>query len=190
MIAKIKHYRRDKFVAHLDEERTMLLPELEVARRAIVFLHGFVLCSRQATEIESSQPTPLEELSKGFAQAFSGGFKASTLSAASSPRGAGTDEPPRQRGDARAGRAVIRITISQAAFEAIAATLPLGSEGYGIGRRPQPIRRGHFLAKRGPQRGHADTRNCGPLLAGAPHFLEMHASDCLRDFFVRHIFEQ
>ena len=38
MIAKIKHYR-DKFVAHLDQERTMLLPALDVARGAIVFLH-------------------------------------------------------------------------------------------------------------------------------------------------------
>jgi hypothetical protein len=34
---KVKHYR-DKFVAHLDEERVMLLPDLEVARQATVFL--------------------------------------------------------------------------------------------------------------------------------------------------------
>jgi hypothetical protein len=33
-IEEVKHYR-DKFVAHLDEERTMLLPALEVARKAV-----------------------------------------------------------------------------------------------------------------------------------------------------------
>jgi hypothetical protein len=42
LITKIKHYH-DKFIAHLDEERTMLLPALEVARRAIVFLHEQLL---------------------------------------------------------------------------------------------------------------------------------------------------
>ena len=31
---------RDKFVAHLDEERTMLLPALETAKKSIAFLHG------------------------------------------------------------------------------------------------------------------------------------------------------
>jgi hypothetical protein len=36
-IKEVKHYR-DKFVAHLDEERTMFLPALEVARKAVLFL--------------------------------------------------------------------------------------------------------------------------------------------------------
>ena len=37
-IREVKHYR-DTFVAHLDKERTMLLPALEVARQATVFLY-------------------------------------------------------------------------------------------------------------------------------------------------------
>jgi hypothetical protein len=36
-INEVKHYR-DKFVAHLDEERTMLLPAMELARKAVLFL--------------------------------------------------------------------------------------------------------------------------------------------------------
>jgi hypothetical protein len=35
---EVKHYR-DKFVAHLDEERIMPMPALEVARKAVLFLN-------------------------------------------------------------------------------------------------------------------------------------------------------
>jgi hypothetical protein len=68
MIAKIKHYR-DKFVAHLDQERTMLLPALDVARGAIVFLHERLVQPAGHGDW-SSQPTSPEELEQGFAQAF------------------------------------------------------------------------------------------------------------------------
>jgi hypothetical protein len=37
VVEKITHYR-DKFVAHLDDERAMILPQLEVARKAVLFL--------------------------------------------------------------------------------------------------------------------------------------------------------
>jgi hypothetical protein len=37
-VEKITRYR-DKFVAHLDNDRTMILPALEEARKAVVFLH-------------------------------------------------------------------------------------------------------------------------------------------------------
>jgi len=68
LIMKIKHYR-DKFVAHLDEERTMLLPALEMAKSAIVFLHERLV--QQAGEYGDwlRLPTAPEELSQGFAQA-------------------------------------------------------------------------------------------------------------------------
>jgi hypothetical protein len=38
-IQQVKGYR-DKFVAHLDEERMMIIPALEVAKQATVFLYG------------------------------------------------------------------------------------------------------------------------------------------------------
>jgi hypothetical protein len=61
LITKIKDYR-DKFVAHLDEERTMLLPALEVARRAIVFLHERLVQQAGAGGDWSNLPTSREEL--------------------------------------------------------------------------------------------------------------------------------
>jgi hypothetical protein len=65
---KIKDYR-DQFVAHLDEERTMLLPELEVARRAIVFLHQRLAQEARSYEDWRGLPTTAEQLDQGFAQA-------------------------------------------------------------------------------------------------------------------------
>ncbi|MBL3705102.1 hypothetical protein GI582_20590 [Sulfitobacter sp. BDSS02] len=34
---------RDKFLAHLDEERTMHIPKMETAEKAIKFLHGYLV---------------------------------------------------------------------------------------------------------------------------------------------------
>ena len=68
LITKIKHYR-DKFVAHLDEEQTMLLPALEVAKRAIVFLHERLVQQAGGYGDWWSLPTSPEELGQGFAQA-------------------------------------------------------------------------------------------------------------------------
>ena len=47
LIKSVKHYR-DKFVAHLDEERTMKIPELDKARKSVTCLYGHL--AEQATE--------------------------------------------------------------------------------------------------------------------------------------------
>jgi hypothetical protein len=69
LIKNIKNYR-DKFVAHLDEERTMLLPALEVARAAIFFLYGRLVQQADGSGDWSNLPTSPEQLNQGFAQAF------------------------------------------------------------------------------------------------------------------------
>jgi hypothetical protein len=68
LVEKIKHYR-DKFVAHLDEERTMLLPALEKAKSAIAFLHARLVQQAGGSGDWSGLPTSPEELDHGFAQA-------------------------------------------------------------------------------------------------------------------------
>jgi hypothetical protein len=69
LIRNIKHYR-DRFVAHLDEERTMLLPALEVARGAIDFLHQRLAQEVRSYEDWQGLPTTAEQLERGFTQAF------------------------------------------------------------------------------------------------------------------------
>ena len=61
LITKIKDYR-DRFVAHLDEDRMMLLPELEVARTAIVFLHQRLAQMIASLEEWPDLPASAEEL--------------------------------------------------------------------------------------------------------------------------------
>ena len=68
LITKIKHYR-DKFVAHLDDEQTMLLPALETAKSAIVFLHERLVQQAGGSGDWLNLPTSPEELAQGFAQA-------------------------------------------------------------------------------------------------------------------------
>jgi hypothetical protein len=68
LVAKIRHYR-DKFVAHLDEDRTMLLPALEKAKSAIAFLHARLVQQAGGSGDWSGLPTSPEELDHGFAQA-------------------------------------------------------------------------------------------------------------------------
>jgi hypothetical protein len=70
LVKNIKHYR-DKFVAHLDKERTMLLPDLEVAERAIAFLHERLLQQADIYEGWLGLPTTAEQFKQGYAQAFS-----------------------------------------------------------------------------------------------------------------------
>lgn len=41
-IEKIRRYR-DKFVAHLDSDKVMNIPDLEIARKAVLFYQGYVL---------------------------------------------------------------------------------------------------------------------------------------------------
>jgi hypothetical protein len=69
LIKKIKHYR-NKFVAHLDDERTMLLPALEKAKIAIAFLHGRLVQQAGGCGDWRGLPTTAEQLDRGFTQAF------------------------------------------------------------------------------------------------------------------------
>jgi hypothetical protein len=68
LITNIKDYR-DKFVAHLDKEREMLLPALDTAKGAIVFLHGRLVQQAGGCGDWSGLPTSPEQLEQGFAQA-------------------------------------------------------------------------------------------------------------------------
>jgi hypothetical protein len=58
VVEKIAHYR-DKFVLHLEEGRTMLLPALEVARRAVLFLDERL--AQQLTDEWRGLPTAAEQ---------------------------------------------------------------------------------------------------------------------------------
>ncbi|MGA7675969.1 MAG: hypothetical protein WCA78_13105 [Rhizomicrobium sp.] len=41
-VMKMRSYR-DRFVAHLDDERTMVIPELEATKTSISFLYSFLV---------------------------------------------------------------------------------------------------------------------------------------------------
>jgi hypothetical protein len=69
LITNIKHYR-DKFVAHLDEERTMLLPALEVAKKSIAFLHGRLVQHAGGCGDWRGLPATAEQLDRGLTQAL------------------------------------------------------------------------------------------------------------------------
>ena len=68
LIAKVKHYR-DKFVAHLDQDRTMHLPDLEVPKKCIAFLHERLVRQRNDSQDWLGQPTTAEQLEQGYARA-------------------------------------------------------------------------------------------------------------------------
>jgi hypothetical protein len=68
MVEKIKHYR-DKFVAHLDEEREMRFPDLKVAREAIVFLYEHLAQLITGREEWQDLPASAEELELLFKRA-------------------------------------------------------------------------------------------------------------------------
>jgi hypothetical protein len=71
LIAEVKSYR-DKFVAHLDEERTMRFPMLEQPMKAVEFL--FERLAREAHSLEDWQrgglPTTAEQWDSVFTRAF------------------------------------------------------------------------------------------------------------------------
>jgi hypothetical protein len=69
LITRIKDYR-DQFVAHLDEEKEMLFPDLEVAKGAIGFLHERLVQLAAADGVSLGIPTTPEQLNQGFEQAF------------------------------------------------------------------------------------------------------------------------
>jgi hypothetical protein len=68
LVEKAKRYR-DKFVAHLDKERVMLLPALDVAKGAVVILHERLAQQTGGHGDWSGLPTSREELEQGFTQA-------------------------------------------------------------------------------------------------------------------------
>jgi hypothetical protein len=65
---QLKHYR-DKFVAHLDAERTMRLPALEAPKAALAFLHARLVQQMTSKEDWRGLPTTSEQLQLGFEQA-------------------------------------------------------------------------------------------------------------------------
>ena len=67
LIRNIKGYR-DQFVAHLDEERMMLLPALDVAKKSIAFLHQR-LAQEARSEDWQGLPTTAEQLERVFKRA-------------------------------------------------------------------------------------------------------------------------
>jgi hypothetical protein len=69
LITNIKDYR-DKFVAHLDEERTMLLPALETAKKSIAFLHQRLAQEARIYEHWQGLPTTAEQLDRVFKRAL------------------------------------------------------------------------------------------------------------------------
>ena len=69
MIERIKYYR-DKFVGHLDDKRTMDLPELEVARQATVFLYERLAQMIADPKEWRNLPASTEELAFVYERAF------------------------------------------------------------------------------------------------------------------------
>jgi hypothetical protein len=68
LIAKVKHYR-DKFVAHLDQERKMHPPMLEVPKTSIAVLYQRLVRHIDDPEDWLGLPTTAEQLEQGYAQA-------------------------------------------------------------------------------------------------------------------------
>jgi hypothetical protein len=69
VIERIKYYR-DKFVGHLDDKRTMDLPELEVARQATVFLYERLAQMIADPKEWRNLPASTEELAFVYERAF------------------------------------------------------------------------------------------------------------------------
>jgi hypothetical protein len=69
LITQVRRYR-DSFVAHLDNERTMRLPTLELPKRSIAFLHERLPQEARSYEDWDGLPTTAEELDQGFTHAF------------------------------------------------------------------------------------------------------------------------
>jgi len=56
-VEKICHYR-DKFVAHLDSDKVMNIPDMEVAKKAVLFYQTYILSEEaQAIDLFGSDPS-------------------------------------------------------------------------------------------------------------------------------------
>jgi hypothetical protein len=65
LITQVRRYR-DSFVAHLDNERMMRLPTLELPKRSIAFLHERLPQEARSYEDWEGLPTTAEQLDQGF----------------------------------------------------------------------------------------------------------------------------
>lgn|GEM_PF-5283696 len=64
-ITMTQHYR-DKFVAHLDEERMMNLPHFEISEKAVVFLHTYIAPNSEADPKWLGLPTTAAQFALGY----------------------------------------------------------------------------------------------------------------------------
>jgi hypothetical protein len=69
MIEKARRYR-NKFVAHLDDERMMHPPILDVPKKSVAFLHERLLQRVNLTDAWRLLPTTAAKLEQGYEQAF------------------------------------------------------------------------------------------------------------------------
>ena len=65
---KIRRYRHE-FVGHLDQERTMILPTLELAKKAIAFLHERLIQQAPDRKDWRDLPSTAEQLDRVFMRA-------------------------------------------------------------------------------------------------------------------------
>ncbi len=64
-IEQMRHFR-DKFVAHLDDDRTMRPPDLSVAKSAVEFYHSYVIDSEAPSGCLSGLVDSGAKLAAGF----------------------------------------------------------------------------------------------------------------------------
>jgi hypothetical protein len=69
LIRNIKGYR-DQFVAHLDEERTMRPPQLDLPKESIVFLYGRLVPHVTAKQLEQDFAHALQKAQTVYAEAL------------------------------------------------------------------------------------------------------------------------
>ena len=69
LIEKARHYR-NKFVAHLDEERTMRPPKLDLPKKSIVFLYGRLFPHVTAKQLEQDFAQALQKAQNVYAEAL------------------------------------------------------------------------------------------------------------------------
>jgi hypothetical protein len=59
---------RDKFVAHLDSERQMYIPNLDLAHKSVTFYHGYIVTIEAQPGDLSGLPATPDELARGYAE--------------------------------------------------------------------------------------------------------------------------
>ena len=69
LIKQARHYR-DKFVAHLDEQRIMRPPKLDLPKKSIVFLYGRLDSDATAKQLEQVFAQALQKAQTVYAEAL------------------------------------------------------------------------------------------------------------------------